>query len=1062
MKKILNLFFLLMISISIPLSLEASNYGTLKGRVVDEEGNPVVGASVRIMGTRLGGFAKADGRFIVVSIPVGSFTVKITAVGYTPQEVAVRISADDETEINVVLKQEGKVTTEEVTVVAEKLVSHKDIGVKRQYENQQLTSIAREGLQAIIGLSAGVFNAGGGWIVRGSRTNETQIRVEGIDLSDKFTGGFGIVGATYYPMVSAFATEEVQVLTGGFSAEYGNVLGGFVNTTLKTGRTDRYEGFIRWRTDVPALFGSQPHDLKLIREGDRYKAIDWGDGPKLQGNNSHSFEFGVGGPIPLLDKATFYISGNYFYEKYRGASYEIYDPVHINNAGQVEQNNLGRLPNTQSWKKSIQTKLKFPITKDIDLIAYYNFGLTNLERMDWGWLYSIDPGAISGLPSYGVPERVAKVPVANQFALSGFVQIQHRIGSNSFYEIKISNASNNSDASKRKNFDDPGFFTGFELWYPQDNWRKAPTGALEQGQDKIVDEYTPVSTLSRTKDGYMPLDVQTVNPLTGYIEGSSSTAQAQNAYGLTGIFDLHGNERLFEFRRSNYWQVDGNYTLAVEGEFNHMFKTGFEVQIYEIKRHMNSLPWDANPFFDVYTNDWGGNIYADNQKVYDKTSKPYRPITAGMYIQDQITYKGLIITPGLRFDVFIPNSDYRTIVEYFVPISSDTGFAKATTKTQFSPRINVTYPITERSNISISYGVLFQISPMQYLYDAFAVDQLRGNSILGSPNMIPQKSNTYQVAYNNQLTDDFAIDISAYYKDNYNQVGLVYVAAVPTPYFMNTTSEYGNSRGIEVTLRKRPTDHIQLNLNYNLSFATSTGSDPGSNYLVAVDPFTGKQAFPLAEFPFNADRTHRVNAIVDFLWGDKQGPSIAGIYPLENTIINFSAFFQTGTPYTRQDRSGNAISEFNSERRPSIWSVDMRLQKGFNLRDWFGDMAGNSRIEFFVDVSNLLNVTSVASYFVRTGDPNDDGVNFYRPITDFSAVVYYREGDYARAESWSADQYSIYGDRLYNINADFDRNGLVTRDEKFQSFTKYLEDVRRFRGNYLAPRTVYAGIMFRF
>ncbi|MGQ9818407.1 MAG: TonB-dependent receptor [Candidatus Kapaibacteriales bacterium] len=1052
---------LLIFSILIPFSLQASNYGTLKGKVVDQDGVPVVGASVRILGTRLGGIVKSDGRFVVVSIPPGTYTVKITAVGYTPFEAQVRISADDETEISAVLKIEGKVT-EEVTVVAEKMVSNKDIGVKRQFENQQLTSVAREGLQAIIGLSAGVFNSGGGWVIRGSRTNETQIRVDGLDVSDKFTGGFGIVGASYYPMVSAFATEEVQVLTGGFSAEYGNVLGGFVNTTLKTGRTDRYEGFVRWRTDVPALFGRQPHDLKLIRVGDRYKAIDWGEGRKLQGSNEHTFEFGIGGPIPLWDKATFFVSANYFYEKFRSASYDIYDPVHVNNLGKVEQNNLGLIPNNQSWKKSFQAKLKFPVAQDIDLITYFNWGMTNLETLSWDWLYAIEPGAIPGLPSFGVPERRAKSPVYNQVALSGFVQIQHRIGSNSFYEIKISNTSNNSDASKRKSFDDPNFFTGFDIWYPQDNF-KVSFDQLLDGKDKILDQYSPISRIQNSKDNFIKMDMPIVNPLTGYIEGSSSTQHAQNAYGLTGIFDLHGNERTFEFRRSNYWQIDGSYTLVTEsGDFSHMFKTGFEVQFYTLKRHMNSLPWDANPFFDVYTDDWGGNLYADNQKVFEKTSKPYKPITGGLYVQDQITYKGLIITPGLRFDFFYPNSDYRTIVEYFVPITSDTGFTNASLKTQISPRINVTYPLTERSNISISYGVLFQMAPMSYMYDAFAVDQLRGNSILGNPNMDAQKSNMYQITYNNQLTEDFALDISAYYKDVYNQVGLIYIAAVPMPYYMYTVSEYGSSRGLEFTLRKRPTNHIQLNLNYNLSFATTTGSSPGSNYLVAVDPFTGKQAFPLAEFPFSADRTHRINAIIDFLWGRREGPSIVGIYPLENVIVNFTGFFQTGTPYTRLDKAGNAIGEFNAERNPSIWAVNMRLQKGFNLRDWFGDQAGNARLEIFVDVNNLFDLTSVAGYFARTGDPIDDGVNFYRPVTDFSAIVFYRDADYARAESFSTDQYTIYGDRFYNVNADFDLNGLVTREEKFQAFTKYLEDVRRFRGNFLAPRTVYAGIMFRF
>jgi hypothetical protein len=46
-----------------------------------------------------------------------------------------------------------------------------------------------------------------------------------------------------------------------------------------------------------------------------------------------------------------------------------------------------------------------------------------------------------------------------------------------------------------------------------------------------------------------------------------------------------------------------------------------------------------------------------------------------------------------------------------------------------SPRINITYPITERSNISISYGLYFKKPENHLLYDAFNTDVLRGNAI---------------------------------------------------------------------------------------------------------------------------------------------------------------------------------------------------------------------------------------------------------------------------------------------------------------------------------------------
>jgi len=92
-------------------------------------------------------------------------------------------------------------------------------------------------------------------------------------------------------MISADATEEVQVNTGAFAPEYGNALGGIVNTVPKVGRVDKYEGFLRWRTDAAFAWGSQLSDLILVDDGRKLTAIHTGEGNKLLGPEQHKFEF---------------------------------------------------------------------------------------------------------------------------------------------------------------------------------------------------------------------------------------------------------------------------------------------------------------------------------------------------------------------------------------------------------------------------------------------------------------------------------------------------------------------------------------------------------------------------------------------------------------------------------------------------------------------------------------------------------------------------------------------------------------------------------------------------
>jgi outer membrane receptor protein involved in Fe transport len=1069
LRRILNLSLIL--ALLFPIATFASIYGILKGKIVDTDGKPVIGATVRVQGTTLGAAVGKNGTFTIANITSGSYDIMIRAVGKKETIKKVRISADDVTNLDVTLEDES-VMGQTITVTAEKkaMVQKDVIGTQTSYGGNQITGTSAEGVNSVVSLSAGVRNNGDGFNIRGARSSETQVRVDGLDVSDQFAGGMGFGGTTYYPMVSAFGTEEVQVLTGGFSAEYGQAQGGIVNTVVKTGRTDRYEGLLRWRTDVPSLYGRQAFGLALQQEDTRYVPVHSGEGAKLQGGNENTIDFGIGGPLQILKNSTFYLSATNFTEKYRNNSYEIYDP-----AG----NNLGLISHQGTWMKNITARLRFAISDNIGLILGTNYGITSAEFGSWGWLYATDPGVING-QSNGIPTNLAELPVGNQVVNNFMARINHTLTSSSFYEFTISRTTNNNITGRRNidpntklvNTNNPSFFTGFDILEPHDqyviNGSTLVKGTEQNGRvigDKILDEFTGLSDRGRTADGYLETDVPVRNPLTGYYEGQAYASGTSNPFGLQNAFYSSGAASGVSFRLGSYWQFDGSYTDAFQtNDFSHIFKTGFQLRLYDLELHNNSTPYDGNPFYDIYTDKFGGNIYAENQSVWDKTSKAHTPTELSAYVQDQISYKGIIISPGLRFDMMNPNSDYRLPSSTWIPITSDTGFAKANIKFQVSPRINITYPITELSFLSIAYGLYFKTPQYEYLYDNYAVDILRSGNLIGNPNLDAQRTNEYQVSYNQQLSDMLAMSVTAYYADQYNQLGATYVPTVPTPYFMFSTTEYGITRGVEFELRKRPTaaDHLYMQLNYTYAKADGTTPDPTSNFSAPRDIYTDQFAFPLAPYPTTWDVRHYVKGNINFMWGNDEGPSVFGAKILQNANIGFDGLWRSGYPYTKTDKNGKLLGEYNAERQPSAWNVNSKISKSFNLRDILGESMGNTSIELFVEIYNLFNRTEPLAVYSATGDPINNGTSLDKRIGDFSATTWYKTADYSNPASFTADQYDKFGNRLYNTNADFDKNGVVTQAEKFQSYMNYVKTALSFLGNYSAPRTVYAGIMIRF
>jgi hypothetical protein len=207
---------------------------------------------------------------------------------------------------------------------------------------------------------------------------------------------------------------------------------------------------------------------------------------------------------------------------------------------------------------------------------------------------------------------------------------------------------------------------------------------------------------------------------------------------------------------------------------------------------------------------------------------------------------------------------------------------------------------------------------------------------------------------------------------------------------------------------------------------------------------------------------HRVRGTAYLSWQNDQGPSIGTIKPLENSLISLTGDWRSGVPYTVSDRNGNPLGETNANNQPDYWRVDARVSKSFNLEDWFGKRMAGTKLEIYVDMYNVTNRRAITGFYTATGDPVDDGSSLDRKIGDFSAIPYYQTANPENPSSYASNQYDDYGVRLYNEIADFNSDGVITQQEKYQSYINYLEVAMKSLGNFQAPFTIYGGVSFIF
>ncbi|MDW7679077.1 MAG: TonB-dependent receptor [bacterium] len=875
--------------------------GKIAGKVVDSETNqPLPGVNVVIKGTTLGAATDIDGNYIILNVPAGNYQLQATMIGYTAVTIEnVRVSIDITTRVDFSLSTEVLEAGETVTIVAERPMIQKDeVSTRHFVSSEEIALLPIDSFQEIARRQAGVV----GNHFRGGRSGEVLVLVDGIPVKDPAGTYSGNLGG-FTVDVPEYGIQELEVSLGGFGAEYGNVQSGILNLALKEGK-QKYAGRLRMSSTD---FRSDEINTRLLRD---------------------IYEFNLSGPEPLtthlLPKLGINLPGS----------------LSFSLSGDINDKRSGYYPNEQSLSQSYQGKITYNITPTHKLV----FGGI-LSNTEWNDFY---------------------FPASKYGPGPDYQEYEYKYVTNDtlYHYIYVEDPSKYREQQGLLN-QSPGVFDGDEYSLIKTYYVGGMLDYLwgrQQNSDLAYILWT--HTLS-------PRTFYEVRLNTFYTNYHYATQDVEDRDGdgdtdedLVWDINKPGPHPIYRERESNYWWVRGDdpgyrdqksWTHSIKADIvsqvtnNHLLKGGLEFLLHRTKAENIS---------------WTLNLAAVRKDIWDQDSYDF-----AAYIQDKLEFAGIIALIGMRFDLFNPNglSDYiyfpgdynypyTRVGEDDIPIFLDP--QKAKNKYQFSPRLGISHPITDRDVLHFTYGHYFQRPDGYYLYRNNKIQSLtKVGNYIGNPDLNPEKTVAYEVGVEHQFTNDIKATITGYYKDvtnlmNWQKVVGRSIQNIELNVFTN--ADYGNIKGLEFTFTKRAGRFWGATMNYTYSIAKGRAS----NYLTGYGSFTDAKRMDILDF----DQTHTVNANVTLRTPADFGLSIANIKPLANWIANVQFEYGSGLPY-----SSYGSGKVNDMRMPWTSTTDLRLVRQFKL--------SNTQLQLFVDVFNIFDRKNIrwlgsTQYYEYTGDPS--------------------------------------------------------------------------------------------
>ena len=226
-----------------------------------------------VKGTYYGAATDIDGRYFIENVNKGTYGIEASIIGYkVVLQTGIRVESGQKTTVNFSMEETVLTLGEEVVVLGAKpLFDVDETASAVRMTSDDIANKTVNSVEDILAEQVGVTKQDNEIHIRGGRIDESLFVVDGMSIKDPLSGYSGNL------YITAEAIQNLEIVTGGYNAEYGQAMSGVVNIKLKEGRDD-FEGAIKLTSD------------------------NWGlSTDNIQHYKTDRYEFNFGGPMPILE-----------------------------------------------------------------------------------------------------------------------------------------------------------------------------------------------------------------------------------------------------------------------------------------------------------------------------------------------------------------------------------------------------------------------------------------------------------------------------------------------------------------------------------------------------------------------------------------------------------------------------------------------------------------------------------------------------------------------------------------------------------------------------------------
>jgi len=1064
--------------------------GKIEGTVTDQAGAPVANAQVFVVGTSFGAVSSDKGYYFINNVPVGTYTLRAQFIGFAPSEVRnVRVLGGQTITEDIKMQSSAVVLTGiTVTAAAQPLVPRDQVTSKSIVAGDLVDRLPVDDVRQILSLTPGVVESGAnaGVSIRGGRPGEANVYIDGAPIRSTQGATGSMLGSTNVS-VGTNAIEEASVTTGALGVEFADAQSGVVSYTTRAGGT-RLEGAGSWEGDAP-----------------------FGDNVSLGLNR---FEGSIGGPVPGITNLRFFGSAvlRGQLSQVRGDGAEDV-PVFVRSGVDTTVSTTDSLGNVSSTALPRYAQYSgqcgnlgstgSAVAQDMQ--SNYGFECQGVRRpMDWSseqqfqgkLLYTYGTGSSISLTGLATGDQRRFTPGTNLDNPSIYR------GQHNWTRMAILNLNHQVSRSAEQSL-----AITANLSYATEKGLNAPLDPASEAETRSPEMGMYFGALQFEGLDNFPF------PITDQIIRDQRTNSGTRGVPLfQGVPDVTQRGRLNPYGVSSAqgWATDGFATTATTFEEKRF--TGRLVVDWQANRyHRFTLGGDLkNTDLAFWSSNVARQIFMDAYVV--------NPVQYGLFAADRLDLGDVVLELGARWDFYNSNALFPNTPlyvssagpAYWNPTSAtdDTAYANSVARTftkalghsSISPRLRVSFPITEQTGFRLSYSHQVQSPDFSTLMTGINNDLsfTNTNDVVGR-DLDFGKSILFEFGVRHAFSQDFVLDVSAYNKDKVSDFAArILPFADPrdstkiTSINVLTNRDFGNSRGIDTKIDWRVGTSLSTAFAYTFQVSKNTGSDPFSylnTFARQVSGLGDRTPPPEAAQRTNDDRTHSlVGSVALQLPADyRSGTTMGAIFRNVGVFATFRV--QSGLPYTPLVNSGTGQTaprlafglggrtlegqSLNSFEMPWTKNVDLRLNKGVRL--------GRIDATLYADIRNLFNWRNIVGVFAETGDvvnrlhrtetigiPTSTlaaSTGEYRQLWNeaFAAGAFdaaSKEVDLTSCASWLSQ---LNCASLRRVEARFgNADGVYALDEQERAFNTYYDAFFGSWRFYSQPRNVRLGLEVRF